>query len=82
LVTQAEHAIERYGIGKSAIVYSPAGHDTQNAAREGIPSVMIFCQSHDGIAHNPDAYTSPKNLAQGARALAAVVMDLAVATNP
>ena len=55
------------------------GHEAQNAAKAGHPTVMIFCQSNaGGIAHHPDAYTHPENLEKGVRALAALTMRLAV----
>ncbi|HYH36235.1 MAG TPA: M20/M25/M40 family metallo-hydrolase, partial [Candidatus Saccharimonadales bacterium] len=68
---------ERFGIGSSQQMFSAAGHDTQNAARAGIPSVMIFCQSRDGIAHNPEAFTSPDNIRKGVQAQAALLLRLA-----
>jgi acetylornithine deacetylase/succinyl-diaminopimelate desuccinylase-like protein len=78
LVTRTKELIDSYAIGSSTVMYSAAGHDAQNAAMAGIPTVMIFCQSNaGGIAHHPDAYTNPHNLEQGVRALAALTMDLA-----
>lgn len=78
LVAEARAAIEDFNIGTSQVMFSAAGHDAQNAARAGIPSVMIFCQSHNqGLAHHPDAYTAPANLRQGVLALAALTMRLA-----
>jgi acetylornithine deacetylase/succinyl-diaminopimelate desuccinylase-like protein len=78
LVDSAKAAVEDFGIGSSDIMFSAAGHDAQNAARVGIPAVMLFCQSgHEGIAHHPDAYTNPENLRKGVGALAALSMRLA-----
>jgi acetylornithine deacetylase/succinyl-diaminopimelate desuccinylase-like protein len=78
LVNTAQAAIDDFGIGSSVKMFSAAGHDAQNAARAGIPSVMLFCQSgHEGIAHHPSAYTSPQNIHKGVRALAALSMRLA-----
>jgi acetylornithine deacetylase/succinyl-diaminopimelate desuccinylase-like protein len=78
LVNSARDAVEDFGIGSSDIMFSAAGHDAQNAARVGIPAVMLFCQSgHEGIAHHPDAYTNPANLRKGVGALAALSMRLA-----
>jgi acetylornithine deacetylase/succinyl-diaminopimelate desuccinylase-like protein len=78
LVSIAKSVVEDFGIGSSDIMFSAAGHDAQNAARVGIPAVMLFCQSgHEGIAHHPDAYTNPENLRKGVGALAALSMRLA-----
>ena len=77
LVTRAREVISKYEIGEATTMFSAAGHDAQNAAKAGIPTVMLFVPSKDGIAHNPDAYTSPEHLEKGVKALAALVMELA-----
>ena len=41
------------------------------------PSGMIFVPSHKGISHNPAEYSSPEQLAKGARVLAQVLAELA-----
>jgi len=41
------------------------------------PTGMIFVPSHRGISHNPAEYSSPAQLAQGARVLAQVLCELA-----
>lgn len=41
------------------------------------PSGMIFIPSHRGISHNPAEYSSPAQLANGARVLAQVLAELA-----
>lgn len=76
LAEKAMEVISKYEIGKATRMFSAAGHDAQNAARAGIPTVMLFAPSRDGIAHNPDAYTSPDHLQKSARALAALAMEL------
>lgn len=77
LVQLAKEQIDRYGIGSNTVMFSAAGHDAQNAARAGHPTVMIFTQSNaGGVAHHPDAYTRPENLEQGVRALAALTIRL------
>lgn len=59
-------------------LYSAAGHDTQNVAVIGIPSVMIFIPSRNsGISHDPTEYSTPEDLENGAKALAATVYRLA-----
>lgn len=75
LVETATTAIEKFEIGSSMTMFSPAGHDAQNAARAGIPTVMLFCPSHEG-AHNPDAFSTAAELEKGVKALAAVTLEL------
>src|SRR3990167_1039521 len=78
LVKTAAEIIDRYGIGSSKVMFSAAGHDAQNAARAGIPAVMLFCPSRNGgKAHHPDAYSSPEDIEKGVKALAALTMRLA-----
>ncbi len=77
LVDMAKNTIDSLGIGSSMVMNSAAGHDAQNAAKAGHRTVMIFCQSNaGGIAHHPDAYTSPDNLEKGVKALAALTLQL------
>ncbi len=77
LVRIAREVIDEHALGDATTLFSAAGHDAQNAARAGIPTVMLFCPSRDGIAHNPDAYTSPDQLERGVKALAALALRLA-----
>lgn len=79
LVRTAESVIRDHGIGSSVRMFSAAGHDVQNAVRceSGVPGVMLFVPSHDGIAHRPDAYTSPEDIARGTYALGALALELA-----
>lgn len=76
LVKVALETVNAYNIGSAEVVFSAAGHDTQNAARAGIPSVMLFVPSHNGIAHNPEAYTAPEYLEKGVKALTALTSRL------
>jgi len=57
-------------------MYSGAGHDAMNVANVG-PTAMLFVPSQDGISHNPDEYTSPDDLATGARVLERGLRSLA-----
>jgi acetylornithine deacetylase/succinyl-diaminopimelate desuccinylase-like protein len=77
LVQAAKEVINDHSIGSFDTMFSAAGHDAQNAARAGIPAVMLFAPSREGIAHNPDAYTSPDHLERAAKALAALALRLA-----
>lgn len=77
LVGLADDTLKQLGIGESTTCISAAGHDAQNAQRAHAPTVMLFVPSHNGIAHNPDAYTDPSHLEKGAKALAAVMLRLA-----
>ncbi len=78
LVALTKQTIDKYGIGSCDIYNSGAGHDTQWGPRVGTPSVMIFAQSKEGIAHNPDAFTSVENMEKAVKALTAVTLTLAL----
>lgn len=55
---------------------SGAGHDSQRMA--GIcPAAMIFVRSKDGRSHCPEEYSSPDDLADGARILMGALWRLA-----
>lgn len=78
LVQRAKALINEQRIGSSQVMFSAAGHDAQNSAKAGFPTVMVFCQSNNGgVAHHPDAYTKPANLEKGVRALTALTLSLA-----
>ena len=78
----AEEIIKKNGIGSVVRTNSPAGHDAQNFARAGHPTVMLFIPSRNGgIAHTPEEYSTPKDLENGARALASLVYNLAMENN-
>lgn len=78
LVQTAYDLIGKYNIGSHQVMDSAAGHDAQNAAKAGYPTVMIFAQSNaNGAAHNPEAYTNTENLEKAVRAFAALIVDLA-----
>ncbi|MFV0333454.1 MAG: Zn-dependent hydrolase [Tropicimonas sp.] len=47
---------------------SGAGHDSVFLSRIA-PMVMIFVPSHDGLSHCPEEWTSPEQMADGARCL-------------
>jgi hydantoinase/carbamoylase family amidase len=77
LVSIAEHTITTDHIGRYIRTFSPAGHDTQNVVRAGIPGVMLFIASRNGgAAHVPQEYSTPKDLEIGTRALAAMLYRL------
>ncbi len=59
---------------------SRAGHDSQNLARHGIPTAMIFVPSRGGISHSPREWTSWEDCAIGADLLRRAV--LAVDADP
>lgn len=42
---------------------SGAGHDTMAFAAAGVPSLMLFAPSRDGISHSPDEHTDLADLA-------------------
>jgi N-carbamoyl-L-amino-acid hydrolase len=70
-----ERAARVQGLG---VLRLPSGafHDAQFMARI-CPSGMIFVPSRGGVSHHPSEYTSPSQLAAGARVLTAVLLDLA-----
>lgn len=41
---------------------SGAGHDTMVFAAAGVPALMLFAPSRDGISHHPDEFTDPAAL--------------------
>ncbi len=49
-------------------MFSRAGHDAMNINRLA-PAAMVFVPSRGGISHNPAEFTSPEDIAQGARVL-------------
>ena len=53
---------------------SRAGHDSQNTARHGIPTAMIFVPSRDGISHAPGEWTSAPDCARGADLLCRAIL--------
>jgi allantoate deiminase len=77
LVTAAMNVIQENNIGSAIIMHSAAGHDAQNSQRVGVPTVMFFVPSKDGLAHNPEAYTAPEYLEKGVKALAVLAVELA-----
>lgn len=73
LVTEIQETGKNLGL-KIGRVFSAAGHDTQSIAAIGIKSGMIFIPSRNGgISHHPDEYSTPQDLENGAKLLAAVV---------
>src|SRR3989338_78507 len=77
LVRKAEAVIQNHNLGQYEITFSPAGHDSQNAARAGIPTVMFFIPSRNsGASHVPQEYSTAQDLERGAKALAALVVRL------
>jgi beta-ureidopropionase / N-carbamoyl-L-amino-acid hydrolase len=55
---------------------SGAGHDAQMLART-CPTGMIFVPSANGISHNIEEYTAPRDLEAGANVLLRVLLQLA-----
>lgn len=76
LVRFAEDLISKLEIAPFITSFSAAGHDIQNPSRAGVKSLLLFCPSPNGVAHNPDEYSSPQHLEWGAKALAALVLYL------
>ena len=64
LVREAEEHAAAAGVPARRMV-SGAGHDAMIFAAAGVPSLMIFVPSRDGISHSPEEFTSPEDLARG-----------------
>jgi N-carbamoyl-L-amino-acid hydrolase len=75
LQSRIAHTSKRLGLATHSMA-SGAGHDSRNLARH-CRTAMIFVPSRNGISHNPDEYTSPEQLANGAKVLAEVIAELA-----
>ncbi|MCR9017090.1 M20 family metallo-hydrolase [Aquiflexum gelatinilyticum] len=54
---------------------SGAGHDVQEMAKLG-PIGLVFIPSKDGISHNPEEYSSPAEMANGANVMLQTVLLL------
>jgi N-carbamoyl-L-amino-acid hydrolase len=55
------------------VMPSGAGHDAQDMAHIA-PTGMIFVPSRGGISHSPKEYTSPEDMANGAKVLLETVL--------
>ena len=64
------------GLGLShRLMPSGAGHDAQDMTHIA-PTGMIFVPSRDGISHSPKEYTSPEDMANGAKTLLQTVLAI------
>jgi hydantoinase/carbamoylase family amidase len=63
-------ATAREVTGGSACLFSGALHDAAAVASAGVPTVMLFVQSTDGISHAREEDTAPEHIAAGVRTLA------------
>jgi N-carbamoyl-L-amino-acid hydrolase len=70
-----ERAARAQGFGTLRMT-SGAFHDAQFMASL-CPTGMIFVPCRGGVSHHPSEYSSPAQLANGARVLAAVLAELA-----
>jgi N-carbamoyl-L-amino-acid hydrolase len=57
------------------VMPSGAGHDAQDMTHIA-PTGMIFVPSRDGISHSPEEYTSPEDMANGAKVLLETVLAI------
>jgi allantoate deiminase len=64
LVQEAERVARDLGVAHRRMV-SGAGHDAMLFAAAGIPAVMFFVPSRDGISHSPEEHTEPADLWAG-----------------
>jgi N-carbamoyl-L-amino-acid hydrolase len=70
-----ERAAKAQGLGTLRMA-SGAFHDAQFMVPL-CPTGMIFVPCRGGVSHHPSEYSSPEQVANGARVLAAVLVDLA-----
>lgn len=75
IVEVMEQVVKEKGM-KYRVMHSGAGHDSQIIAPH-YPSAMIFVPSINGISHNPAEETKLEDLAEGVKALAATLYELA-----
>jgi len=75
VVEAVEAAAGELGL-KAMRMPSGAFHDAQFLVSL-CPTGMIFVPSRGGVSHHPSEYTAPDQLAEGARVLAAVLVELA-----
>jgi len=68
LVDLAEASV-REATGASHRMASAPLHDAAEVARAGVPTVMLFVQSLQGLSHTPDEDTRPEHLELAVRAL-------------
>ncbi len=64
LVRMAAALANEHGVAHR-IMTSGAAHDTMEFARAGIPALMLFVPSRDGISHSPDEFTGAAQLQAG-----------------
>jgi N-carbamoyl-L-amino-acid hydrolase len=75
MVTLIEASAEALGLGCRRLA-SGAFHDALYAARV-CPTAMIFIPCRDGLSHHPAEWAEPRHCADGARVLAATLVELA-----
>jgi N-carbamoyl-L-amino-acid hydrolase len=75
VVDAVERAAKAQGLATLRMA-SGAFHDAQFLSRI-CPAGMIFVPSRGGVSHHPSEYSSPAQLAAGARVLAATLAELA-----
>lgn len=57
------------------LMHSGAGHDSQIFAPY-VPTAMLFVPSRNGISHNPEEFTEPKDLVEGVKGLIGALYEL------
>jgi allantoate deiminase len=76
LIDLADEAASQAGI-PHVRMHSGGGHDAQLFAQDGVPSIMLFVPSVNGLSHSPDEFTESRDLATGTRVLAHLLHRLA-----
>ncbi len=75
LMQMLEAAAVQQGLSHTRI-FSFAGHDAQSLQTR-VPTAMLFVPSVKGISHNPDEYTTPEAVINGANVLLQTILSLA-----
>ena len=74
VITTIEKAADTLDLSHTRLM-SFAGHDTQNISRF-TPSGMFFVPSVNGLSHNPDEFTLPQDVINGANVLLHALLEL------
>ena len=68
LIELCETSIREVNAGRAHRLPSGPGHDAIEMAWAGVPTVMMFVQSVNGLSHNPQEDTQPEHIALAVRA--------------
>ena len=75
-LVEAAEALARHQAVRYRRMPSGAAHDTMEFARAGVPALMLFVPSVDGISHAPEEHTEPADLWRGVAFAADLIVRL------